>query len=335
MSSSALTMYPHRRLRRLREHTSIRSIVAETHLLPSDIVAPIFIVDGNNQKQAITSMPGVYRFSIDLLIEEVLALRKLGILAIDLFPCIEAKLKNAHGSIAFENNALCIRAIKAVRQAVPDMCIMADLALDPFTDHGHDGIIDDSGRVLNDPTIDALVQLALAYAEAGADVMAPSDMMDGRVGELRKALDKFGHHQVSILSYAAKYASAFYGPFRDALQSAPRTGDKKGYQLNPANIREALLECSQDELEGADMLMVKPALPYLDVISKLRERTMLPIAAFHVSGEYSMLKAAGQAGWMDADKAMEESLISIKRAGADLILTWAARWLGEKLARGA
>lgn len=331
MQQSSLAHFPHRRLRRLREKPSLRELVAETRLLASDFVAPLFIVEGKNKREVIPSMPGVFRFSIDLLIEEVLDLQKLGIQAINLFPCISSQYKDPRGSIALHENALCAEAIRAVKAAVPDICIMADVALDPFTDHGHDGLIDESGRVLNDATLDILTELTLHYAAAGADVVAPSDMMDGRVAVLRKALDSEGYSSVAILSYAAKYASAFYGPFRHALASAPRIGDKKGYQMNPANWREGILECLQDEAEGADMLMVKPALPYLDVIAKLRERTLLPIAAFHVSGEYAMIKAAGERGWMDAERALEESLISIKRAGADLILTWAARWMAERL----
>lgn len=331
ISTLPLSLFPHRRLRRLREKPALRSLVAENHLHPSDIVAPLFIVEGTNQKQSISAMPGVYRYSIDKLVEEVQYLHQLGVHAINLFPCISGQKKNGRGSAAFDVDALCVQAIRAVKSAVPDICIMADVALDPFTDHGHDGIIDAHGNVENDATLEVLEDLTLYYAEAGADVIAPSDMMDGRVGVLRRALDAKGYHNIAILSYAAKYASAFYGPFRDALQSAPRQGDKKGYQLNPANVREALLECALDEAEGADILMVKPALPYLDIIAKLRETTHLPVAAFHVSGEYSMIKAAGEKGWLDADRAMEESLLSIKRAGADLILTWAARWIAERL----
>ncbi len=277
-------------------------------------------------------MPGIYRYSVDLLVEEVKYMHSLGIHAVILFPCIAEEKKDAAGSAAFGEDALCVRAIRALKESVPAMCVMADIALDPFTDHGHDGIIDAYGRVENDSSLKVLSELALQYAEAGADVVAPSDMMDGRVARMRKILDDNAKEHVAILSYAAKYTSAFYGPFRDALQSAPRKGDKKGYQLNPANVREALLECALDEAEGADMLMIKPALPYLDVIAKLRAATLLPVAAFHVSGEYSMVKAAGERGWIDADRAMEEALLSIKRAGADLILTWAARWYAERAA---
>lgn len=331
-TNSALALYPQRRMRRLREKPAIRSLVAETRLHPSDIVAPLFIVEGAGQTQPIQSMPGVFRFSIDNLVKEAQHLHSLGIQAVNLFPCLSAEKKNPTGSAAFDADALCVRAIKAIKNAIPEICVIADIALDPFTDHGHDGIIDAHGRVINDATLEVLQELSLHYAAAGVDIIAPSDMMDGRVGALRKALDAHSYHDISILSYAAKYASAFYGPFREALASAPKKGDKKGYQLDPANSREALLECALDEAEGADILMVKPALPYLDVIAKLKEATLLPIAAFHVSGEYSMIKAAGERGWLDADKTMEESLLSIKRAGADLILTWAARWIAERLA---
>lgn len=325
MTDTPLNQYPHRRLRRYREHPVIRNLVAETTLAASDLVAPLFVIDGEKRREPVASMPGIDRLSIDLLIEEVRALQQLGIGAINLFPCIDAADKDGRASVAFRPDALAIRAIRAVRQAVPETCIMVDVALDPFTDHGHDGVVDANGKIANDATIELLVDMALLYADAGIDVVAPSDMMDGRVGVLRRALDKAGHSHIAILSYAVKFASAFYGPFRHALQSAPRFGDKKGYQLNPANSREAILECLQDEAEGADILMIKPALPYLDIIARLRSHTLLPIAAFHVSGEYSMLKAAGINGWLDADRALYESVLSIKRAGADIILTWAAR----------
>jgi porphobilinogen synthase len=332
--ATTLAHYPYRRLRRYREQPAMRHLVAETHLRASDLIAPLFIVSGTKQRIAVSSMPGVFKMSIDCLIEEVMQLQSLGVNAVNLFPCLPAEEKDKHASAAFSSEALTIQAIRAIRQAAPAMCIMADVALDPFTDHGHDGIVDDSGHILNDATIDLLIDMSLLYAEAGIDVIAPSDMMDGRVGAIRHALDNHGYQHVSILSYAAKFASAFYGPFREALASAPRFGDKKTYQLNPANGREALLECQQDEAEGADILMVKPALPYLDIIAKLRSSTLLPIAAFHVSGEYAMAHAAAANGWVDADKVLAESLIAIKRAGADLILTWGARQVAEQLASG-
>jgi len=319
------------RLRRNRKSPAIRALVQETHLQPSNFVAPLFVLEGNGRREDIISMPGVARFSIDLLLKEVEGLMKLGIKAVDLFPVIPKENKNASGSEALNDYNLLVRAVAALKRAFPELCVMADIALDPFTDHGHDGLVDEAGYVINDETVYALGQMAVLTAKAGADIVAPSDMMDGRVAYIRKALDEAGFHNVGILSYAAKYASAFYGPFRDALSSAPKFGDKKGYQLNPANRREALLECILDEAEGADMIMIKPALAYLDVIVKVRESTHLPIAAYHVSGEYAMIKAAAQNGWINGEKAMYECLLSIKRAGADFIFTYAAREMATLL----
>jgi porphobilinogen synthase len=270
-------------------------------------------------------MPGVYRRSIDLAVKEVIDLYRMGVRAVDLFPVILPESKDRWGSEAVREDNLLQRAVKAIKKEIPEMCVMVDVALDPYTDHGHDGIIDESGNILNDPSLQLLARMSLHAAAAGADVVAPSDMMDGRVGYIRMQLDHAGFQNVSILSYAAKYASAFYGPFRDALGSAPKFGDKKTYQMNPANRREALMECSIDEFEGADMLLIKPAMPYLDVIVKVREMTELPIGAYHVSGEYAMVMAAAQKGWVDADRIFLESLLSIKRAGADFILTYAVQ----------
>ncbi len=313
------------RLRRNRKSQSIRALVQETHLQPANFVAPLFILEGSGAKQEISSMPGVFRYSIDLLLKEVEELMHLGIRSVDLFPVIAKEKKDAWGSEALREDNLLVLAVSALKKEFPELCVMADIALDPFTDHGHDGLVNENGCVINDETVVALSQMAILTAHAGADIVAPSDMMDGRVGYIRKALDGAGFHDVGILAYAAKYASAFYGPFRDALSSTPKFGDKKGYQMNPANRREALLECLLDEAEGADMLMIKPALAYLDIIVKAREATLLPIGAYHVSGEYAMVKAAAQNGWIDGERAMYECLLSIKRAGADFILTYAAR----------
>lgn len=320
-----------RRPRRNRQTAAIRGLVQETHLHPSQLVAPLFIVEGQSQQQAIASMPGIFRYSLDLLLKEVSVLHQLGIRAIDLFCYVSADKKDAQGSEAVKQGNFLQQAIRLLKQEFPDICLMADIALDPFTNHGHDGVINGQGVVDNDATLLILGQMSVLAAEAGADIVAPSDMMDGRVAYIRAALDNAGFTSVGILSYAAKYASALYSPFREALNSAPKFGDKKGYQLNPANVREALLECHLDELEGADMLLIKPALPYLDVIAKVREITTLPLGAYHVSGEYAMVMAAAQNGWLDAKRVFEECLISIKRAGADFILTYAAKQVAEAL----
>jgi porphobilinogen synthase len=322
-----------RRPRRNRQTAAIRGLVQETHLHPSQLVAPIFIVEGKSQQQVIASMPGIFRYSLDLLVKEVIALHRLGIRAIDLFCYVPVEKKDAQGSEAVRPNNLLQQAIRLLKQEIPEMCLMVDIALDPFTNHGHDGIVNERGIIDNDATLSVLGQMSLLAAEAGADIVAPSDMMDGRVAYIRRALDQAGFASVGILSYAAKYASAFYGPFREALNSAPKFGDKKSYQMNPANVREALLECQLDELEGADMLLIKPALPYLDVIAKVRQATTLPLGAYHVSGEYAMVMAAAQQGWLDAKRIFEECLMAIKRAGADFILTYAAKKVAESLSQ--
>lgn len=313
-----------KRPRRNRKSQAIRALVQETRLHPNNFVAPLFVLEGYNQKQPIVSMPGVFRLSIDLLIKEAITLYSQGVFAVDLFAVIPNEKKDREGSESYREGNLLQRAVIALKNEVPEMCVMVDIALDPFTDHGHDGLVNEQGQIVNDPTLKALLKMSLILAHAGADIIAPSDMMDGRVSYLRQGLDAAGFSDVGILAYAAKYASSFYGPFRDALQSAPKFGDKKTYQMNPANFREALLESALDEHEGADMLLIKPALPYLDVLSKLKAQSHLPIGAYHVSGEYSMVMAAGQNGWIDADKVMMESLLSIKRAGADFIFTYAA-----------
>lgn len=320
-----------KRLRRNRKSPAIRALLQETRLHPSQLIAPLFVLEGTDRKEAITSMPGVFRLSIDLLQKEVEELYSLGIRAVDLFPFIPREKKDAEGSEAFRQGNLIDRVVRHLKKEIPEMCLMVDVALDPYTDHGHDGLVDRAGHILNDPTLAVLARMSLLAAEAGADVIAPSDMMDGRVGYLRQALDREGFTDVNILSYAAKFASAFYGPFRDALASAPRFGDKKTYQMNPANQREALLECILDEGEGADMLLIKPALPYLDILSKIKEKTLLPVGAYHVSGEYAMIMAAAEKGWLDGPRAMEECLLSIKRAGADFIFTYAAKTMAKTL----
>lgn len=319
------------RPRRNRKSAAIRSLVRETYLHPHQLVAPLFVIEGTQKSEAIQSMPGIERLSIDLLIKEVQHLYQIGIRAIDLFAITPNEKKDSYGREATNPNSLLFNAIKAVKDAIPDMCVMVDVALDPFTSHGHDGVVNDKGDILNDPTLLMLGEMSVLAAEAGADVIAPSDMMDGRVKHIRQALDTAGFNDVNILSYAAKYASSFYSPFREALNSAPKFGDKKTYQMDPANSREAILESILDEYEGADMLLIKPALPYLDILAKVRERTQLPLAAYHVSGEYAMVMAAAERGWLDADKVFMESLLSIKRAGADFILTYAAKRVARLL----
>lgn len=319
-----------RRLRRNRKSQAVRSLLEETHLRPQHLVAPLFVVDGHNQRQPVSSMPGVYRLSIDQMLKEATELYNLGIRAVDLFAYVPQEKKDRFGSEALRPDNLISTAIRTLKQEIPELCLMIDVALDPYTDHGHDGILSTQGEILNDASVEALGKMSLLAAEAGADVIAPSDMMDGRVAYIRELLDDAGFINVSILSYAVKFVSAFYGPFRDALQSAPRTGDKKTYQVNPANCREALLECLLDEEEGADMLLIKPALPYLDVIAKARQQTHIPIGAYHVSGEYAMVMAAAQNGWINGPQAMLESLISIKRSGADFIFTYASKMFAEQ-----
>jgi porphobilinogen synthase len=320
-----------RRPRRNRQSAAIRSLVQETHLLPQHLVAPLFVVEGTKEKQAIASMSDVYRYSVDVLVQEVIALYQLGIRAVALFCCIPKEKKDLQGAEAIREGNILQVSIRAIKREIPEMCVVVDIALDPFTSHGHDGIVNDRGYVVNDETLVMLGKMALLAAEAGADVVAPSDMMDGRVGYLRSCLDQNGFSSVSILSYAAKYASSFYGPFREIVDSTLSFGDKKGYQMNPGNVREALLECRMDEEEGADMLLIKPALPYLDVLTKVRERTDLPLGAYHVSGEYAMVMAAAQNGWLDATAVFMESFLSIRRAGADFIFTYAAKRMGEIL----
>ncbi len=313
------------RPRRLRRTDALRRMVTETQLTVNDLIYPLFIMEGENQKVEVSSMPGSYRYTLDLLLKEVNEAWELGIPAIALFPLVAEEKKDNAGTESYNPDGLIQRTVRAIKQAIPEIMIITDIALDPFSSKGHDGIVSEDGEILNDQTVAVLVKQAISHAQAGADIVAPSDMMDGRIGAIRQGLDEAGYTQVAILAYTAKYASAYYGPFRDALDSAPKFGDKKTYQMNPANSREALTELALDEAEGADIVMVKPALAYLDIIHLLRSSTDLPVAAYNVSGEYAMIKAAGKMGWIDEKKVMLETLTSIKRAGADLILTYFAK----------
>ncbi|MBS7566238.1 porphobilinogen synthase [Mucilaginibacter sp. Bleaf8] len=312
------------RPRRNRKSEVIRQMVQETHVSAANLIFPLFIIEGENQKSEVSSMPGIYRYSIDNLLREVESCMKLGLKSFDLFPNIDESLKDKFATESYRDESLYLRAIREVKKEFPEACVITDVAMDPYSSDGHDGIVE-NGEILNDATLEVLGKMALAHARAGADIIAPSDMMDGRVGYIRQVLDEHGYSTVSIMSYSAKYASAFYGPFRDALNSAPKFGDKKTYQMNPANQREALIEANLDEQEGADFLMVKPALPYLDVIKLLKDNTELPIAAYNVSGEYAMIKAAIQKGWLNEQRAITEVLTSIRRAGATAILTYHAK----------
>jgi porphobilinogen synthase len=313
-----------RRPRRNRVSASIRDMVAENHLSVNDFILPMFVQEGSGIKIEIKSMPGIYRFSLDALLEELKEVVDLGIKSICLFPNYPESKKDKYGSESLLPETLYLRCLSAIKEKFPQLAIMTDVALDPYSSDGHDGVVE-NGKILNDITVDILVKMAVAQAKAGADIIGPSDMMDGRVGAIRKGLDAEGFTDVSIMSYTAKYASAFYGPFRDALDSAPKFGDKKTYQMNPANVKEALLEAELDYAEGADILMVKPAFSYLDVIKNLKDNFNIPISAYNVSGEYAMIKAASQNGWIDGEKAMLEMLISMKRAGADIILSYFAK----------
>lgn len=310
------------RPRRLRRTEAVRSLVRETVVQPADLIAPLFVIEGQGVREPIDTMPGQCRLSIDELVREGRDLLSLGVPAVNLFGYSAEKDDRARQ--ASDPRGLIARAVGALKQACPDLCVQTDIALDPYTSHGHDGIVI-NGEVANDETIEVLCDMALAHASAGADWVAPSDMMDGRVGAIRSALDAAGFERVGILAYSAKYASSFYGPFRGALKSAPKQGDKKTYQMDPANAREALKEIALDIEEGADVVMVKPALAYLDVIAAARAQFNVPIAAYNVSGEYSMVMAAAERGWIDADRAMLETLLCIKRAGADMILTYFAK----------
>jgi porphobilinogen synthase len=312
------------RPRRNRSSAAIRTMVEENRLSVKDLLFPLFVMDGTATKTEIKSMPGIYRYTTDVLLKEIEECLNLGITSYALFPQVAEERKDSLATESHRQGSLYLEAIHAVTSRFPEISMLTDVAMDPYSSDGHDGIVK-NGEILNDETLEVLAKMAVAQAQAGSKLIGPSDMMDGRVGYLRESLDDAGFTNVGIMAYSAKYASAFYGPFRDALESAPKFGDKKTYQMNPANSREALREAELDELEGADFLMVKPALAYLDIISLLRDNTNLPIAAYNVSGEYAMVKAAAANGWIDGEKAMLESLLSMKRAGAQVILTYFAK----------
>lgn len=323
--------FPRQRMRRLRQHESLRRMVRETSLSVSDLIYPMFVINGRDRREEIVSMPGQYRWSADLLVKEATDVHLLGIPAVILFGIPDRK--DERGTSAYDPHGVVQSAIRAIKKHVPGLLIITDVCIDEYTSHGHCGVVKD-GRILNDETLECLREMARTHADAGADIVAPSDMMDGRVGAIRDELDRHGYTDIPIMSYAAKYASCLYAPFREAADSAPTFGDRRSYQMDVANAREALREIEMDIEEGADIVMVKPALPFLDIIAAARARVALPIAAYQVSGEYSMIKAAAQAGWLDESRAMMESLLSIKRAGADMILTYfakdAARALTER-----
>lgn len=324
--------FPFRRMRRLRRHDFSRRMVAEHQLSAADFIYPVFVIPGEQQRQQVASMPGVERLSIDLLVDECQEIAALGIPAVALFPVTPAEDKSLTAEAAWDDQGLAQRAVRAIKAAVPELGVITDVALDPFTTHGQDGIIDDDGYVQNDITTEALVRQALSHARAGADVVAPSDMMDGRIGAIREALEENGFIHVQIMAYSAKYASAFYGPFRDAVGSAGnlKGGNKKTYQMDPANSDEALHEVALDIEEGADMVMVKPGMPYLDIVRRVKDQFKVPTFAYQVSGEYAMMQAAIANGWLSHDVIME-SLLGFKRAGADGILTYFAKYAAQQL----
>ena len=323
----AQRLFPDTRLRRMRADDFSRRLMRETTLSVDNLIYPMFVLEGHQEREAIASMPGIERLSIDLLVQEVKLLHKLGVPAVALFPVTPASAKSEFAEEAFNPNGLAQRAVRAIKDAVPSMGVITDVALDPFTTHGQDGIIDSTGYVLNDRTVETLVKQALSHAEAGADVVAPSDMMDGRIGDIRAALEEDRFVNTRIMAYSAKYASAYYGPFRDAVGSSANLGkaDKKTYQMDPANSNEALHEVALDLAEGADMVMVKPGMPYLDIVRRVKDEFQVPTFVYQVSGEYAMHKAAAQNGWLDDEAVMLESLTCIRRAGADGILTYFAK----------
>ena len=327
--------FPKTRLRRNRRDAWSRRLVAETRLKAADLIWPVFILDGRNRREPVSSMPGIERLSVDRLLPLLEEATELGIPAIALFPVIDAQLKTADGAAALDPDSLMCRAVRAIKAAVPDLGVICDVALDPYTTHGQDGLIDDEGYVLNDETLAVLARQALVQADAGCDVIAPSDMMDGRIGVIRATLDEAGFHPTRIMSYAAKYASAFYGPFRDAVGSSGALGKrgKETYQLDPANADEALREVAMDLAEGADMVMVKPGMPYLDVVRRVKDAFGVPTFAYQVSGEYAMIKAAALNGWLDGERTMMEALLGFRRAGCDGILTYAALEVARSLPR--
>ncbi|TGA73223.1 porphobilinogen synthase [Aliivibrio fischeri] len=333
MSVSILGAFPNRRMRRMRKHEFSRRLMAENQLTVNDLIYPMFVLMGKDRRESVESMPGVERLSIDLLLEEAQRLYDLGIPAIALFPVVSQDVKSLCAAEAYNPEGLVQRTVKALKEHVPELGVITDVALDPFTTHGQDGIIDEDGYVMNDVTTEVLIKQALSHAEAGADVVAPSDMMDGRIGEIRKALEKAGHVHTQIMAYSAKYASCYYGPFRDAVGSSSnlKGGNKKNYQMDPANSDEAIHEVAMDINEGADMVMVKPGMPYLDIVRRVKTELQVPTFAYQVSGEYAMHKAAIMNGWLSERDTVMESLLCFKRAGADGILTYFAKDVAEWL----
>ena len=325
--------FPHTRLRRLRRHDFSRRLVRETALSADDLIYPVFVIEGNNQREAIPSMPGIERLSIDLLVKEARHLATLGVPAMALFPVTPASAKSERAEAAYDPDGLAQRAVKTLKDAVPDMGLITDVALDPFTLHGQDGLMDAQGYVVNDETVEILVKQALSHAEAGVDIVAPSDMMDGRIGAIRQALEQGGFTNTQILAYSAKYASSYYGPFRDAVGSAGnlKGADKFSYQMDPANSNEALQECALDLREGADMIMVKPGMPYLDIVRRVKDELAAPTLVYQVSGEYAMQVAAFEQDWLNREQVIMESLLAFKRAGADAILSYFAKEVAELL----
>lgn len=316
--------FPYIRGRRLRASGALRDMVAENHLKPADFIAPLFVMEGENSKQEIPSMPDYYRYTLDLLMDEIQELKEVGIRSVLVFVKVPEQKKDNKGTEAINPEGLMQKSVRAIKKEFPGMLVMTDIALDPYSSYGHDGIVED-GEILNDESVEVLSKMAVSHAEAGADMVAPSDMMDGRIGAMREALDEAGFENTGIMAYSAKYASSYYGPFRDALDSAPGFGDKKTYQMDPSNVREAIKEAKLDEQEGADIVMVKPGLPYLDVVRAVKQEVSVPVSVYNVSGEYAMLKAAAEKGWLNEEEAMMEALIGLKRAGADLIATYFAK----------
>jgi porphobilinogen synthase len=316
--------FPDIRLRRMRRNAAIREMVQENRLHPSDFIAPLFIMEGNNQKKEIPSMPDYYRYSLDMLEQELDELVEAGIRSVLLFVKVPESKKDNKGTEAINDKGLMQESVRFIKKRYPDLWVMTDVAMDPYSSFGHDGIVEE-GEIVNDLSVAVLAKMALSHAQAGADMVAPSDMMDGRIGVMRQLLDEGGFEQTGIMAYSAKYASSFYGPFRDALGSAPGFGDKKTYQMNPTNVEEALREVELDINEGADIVMVKPGLPYLDVLRAVKQQFNIPVSVYNVSGEYAMIKAAAEKGWLNEEEAMMESLLAFKRAGADLIATYFAK----------
>ncbi|HEX6982103.1 MAG TPA: porphobilinogen synthase [Balneolaceae bacterium] len=316
--------FPYIRGRRLRTSAAIRDMVAEHSLKPADFIAPVFVMEGQNEKVEIPSMPDYYRYTLDLLLDEVKELQEAGIRSVLVFAKVPDEKKDNEGTEALNPDGLMQKAVRTIKDEFTEMLVMTDVAMDPYSSYGHDGIVKD-GEILNDESAEVLAKVAVSHAEAGADMVAPSDMMDGRIGTMRQLLDSKGFKHTGIMAYSAKYASSYYGPFRDALDSAPGFGDKKTYQMNPANVKEAIREARLDEQEGADIIMVKPGLPYLDIVRAVKENVNVPVSVYNVSGEYAMLKAAAEKGWLNEEEAMMEALIGFKRAGADLIATYFAK----------